>query len=897
MDSEKCPRCGEPAAESLSRTATLPAGNPTGLRRRDSLSRLSSSTADEGRFLPGTLVAGRYRVIGLVGRGGMGEVYRATDLTLGQSVALKFLPEAAVRDRRLLERFHNEVRVARQVSHPNVCRVYDIGEADGHPFISMEYVDGEDLASLLGRIGRLPAEKAVEVARKICAGLAAAHARGIIHRDLKPHNIMLDRRGEAVIMDFGLAAVASELQAADIRSGTPTYMSPEQLRGAEVTAKSDIYALGLIFYELFTGRRAYEAKTVAQLLELQEAAQPAGVTSVAGEVDPVIERVIQRCLHPDPAMRPASALAVAATLPGGDPLAAALAAGETPSPELVAASGRTEGISVRWAIPCLIVIGFAVVVQVVLSPRLTTLGLTPAELSPEVLAQKAREAAAALGWPDKPADRAWWMQQDADYLRDAGRRGRGGRSWGAWFEAEPPVHLVYRQSPQMLESLPDGEITVKRPAPILPGMVRVQVDAHGRLREFEAVPPEWDESDAANAETDPTPVFRWAGLDPARFQPAPPRYLPAVAFDRRAAWTGTLAALPEVTLTLEVAWWKQRVTSARVIWPWTRAMRGEERERSTREWAGAVFSLALAGTALFFILLLARRNLRSGRGDRQGAFRLAAFTFALGAVEWLGAVHFIPRPSMVGIVMANVSFGLTSAMGLWLLYIALEPYVRSRWPQAMITWSRVLSGKLSDPRAAADLLYGCVIGGVVISAYQLRSWWGIARGAAPEGFLMRGLSGAVDWAGLLATIVFAAILSGLVIFLLLFGLRTLLRRDYLAAAFAALLLALNRVLPRPDAVLTLDLPLYFVIYGALALALLRLGLLTTTASMIVANLLGAAVVNPWAPAWYNAAGAATLAVVVGMAVYAFARAIGTAAPRPAEWLPGQAPARRSAAGI
>src|SRR3984957_19308443 len=176
---------------SLTETVAEPA------RPASALSGISStSAADEGRFIAGTLLGGRYRIIGLLGRGGMGEVYRATDLTLGQSVALKFLPAEAAGNSRLLERFAGEVRVARQVSHPNVCRVYDLGEIDGAPFISMEYVDGEDLASLLPRIGRLPADKAIETARKICAGLAAAHDRGIIHRDLKPQNIMMNKRGE-----------------------------------------------------------------------------------------------------------------------------------------------------------------------------------------------------------------------------------------------------------------------------------------------------------------------------------------------------------------------------------------------------------------------------------------------------------------------------------------------------------------------------------------------------------------------------------------------------------------------------------------------------------------------------------------------------------------------------
>src|SRR5215475_5013277 len=232
--------------------------------------RVVSSIEDEGRFVPGALLGGRYRISGLLGRGGMGEVYRATDLTLGQSVALKFLPEEASQNSRLLERFHGEVRIARLVSHPNVCRVFDIGEVNGTPFLSMEYIDGEDLASLLTRIGRLPYDKALEIARKLCAGLGAAHDRGVIHRDLKPQNIMINKRGEVLIMDFGLAAVAQELNGTEAHSGTPAYMAPEQLKGTSVTASSDIYSLGLVLYELFTGRKPFDAKSLQELMELQE---------------------------------------------------------------------------------------------------------------------------------------------------------------------------------------------------------------------------------------------------------------------------------------------------------------------------------------------------------------------------------------------------------------------------------------------------------------------------------------------------------------------------------------------------------------------------------------------------------------------------------------------------
>ncbi len=202
----------------------------------------SGGLLTEGRFLPGRLLAGRYRIIALLGRGGMGEVYRADDLTLGQPVALKFLPEEASRDEGLVERFRNEVRLSRRVSHPNVCRVYDVGEVDGHTFFTMEYVDGEDLASLLRRIGRLPADKALEIARQLCAGLAAAHAKGVLHRDLKPANIMLDGRGQVVITDFGLAGLADQIPGSDVRSGTPAYMAPEQLEGKR-SQRKDRYLL------------------------------------------------------------------------------------------------------------------------------------------------------------------------------------------------------------------------------------------------------------------------------------------------------------------------------------------------------------------------------------------------------------------------------------------------------------------------------------------------------------------------------------------------------------------------------------------------------------------------------------------------------------------------------
>jgi serine/threonine-protein kinase len=277
------------------------------------------SSRAEARFAPGSLIAERYRIISLLGHGGMGEVFRADDLTLGQPVALKFLPRAMV-DESVLERFRNEVRIARRISHPNVCRVHDIGETDKQVFLSMEYVDGEDLSSVLRRTGPLPRDRALEIARKICAGLAAAHDEGVLHRDLKPSNIMLDRRGEVHIMDFGLAGLAHEIE--DVRSGTPAYMAPEQLLGEEVSVRSDIYALGLVLYELFIGKPAFAGSTHDEIMRVRRESTPQRLSTLVHDLDPTVRMLILRCVEEEPENRPSSALIVSAALPGGEYLIA-----------------------------------------------------------------------------------------------------------------------------------------------------------------------------------------------------------------------------------------------------------------------------------------------------------------------------------------------------------------------------------------------------------------------------------------------------------------------------------------------------------------------------------------------------------------------------------------------
>src|SRR5580704_14898724 len=513
-------------AATPSRLSRSPAGSGGGVKLS------SSDPIGGGRFTPGQMIVGRYRVVAIAGRGGMGEVYRAEDLTLGQLVAIKFLPESLSQDDATLARFHSEVRIARQVSHPNVCRVFDIGDADGTPFLSMEYVDGEDLASVVRRIGRLSPDKAIEIARQICAGLAAAHERGVVHRDLKPANVMLDGAGKTRITDFGLAGIAASIQGADIRAGTPAYMAPEQLAGKEVTARSDIYSLGLILYEILTGKRAFEASTLPELIKLREQGTITNPSTLVRDLDPLIERVILRCLEIDPEKRPASALQVAAALPGGDPLAAALAAGETPSPEMVAAAGETEGLRPVLALGILVVIIVGLLASVFIAESTQVVNRVSLEYPPEALAAHARELVAQLGLSGNAVDSAYGFDLNSSYLTYIQDHDKSPSRWSAVSADRPPAMTFwYRQGPRPLfpgeffgSGAGAGQVTQSDPPMLTTGMVLAVFDMKGHLLHLEAVPPEKDPPAKTPQSTDWSALFSASGLNPRDFRAAEPEW-------------------------------------------------------------------------------------------------------------------------------------------------------------------------------------------------------------------------------------------------------------------------------------------------------------------------------------------------------------------------------------
>jgi len=820
------------------------------------------------------MLAGRYRVVGILGRGGMGEVYRADDLKLGQPVALKFLPEAVEQDPQRLSRFLNEVRVARQVSHPNVCRLYDIGEVDGQHYISMEYVDGEDLASLLRRIGRFPGDRAIQAARQLCAGLAAAHDQGILHRDLKPANVMIDGRGRVKIADFGLAGLAGELRGAEVLAGTPAYMAPEQLAGKEVTKRSDTYALGLVLFEMFTGRPALEGQVPADIAR-RRGTTPVKPSSIVEGLDPAVERVILRCLEREAGNRPGSPLAVAAALPGGDPLAAALAAGETPSPELVAEAGASGGLKPSLAVLCLV--GFLIAVGLLAGlagERLLARRVT-LDIPPQVLAAKAHEVIRDAGYTASSADNLYTFFASDDYIAHLRDLEPAPGRWDVLRNSQPSgVRFGYRQSPRLLERQSNGSIWdwLSDPPPTFPGMVEVRLDTQGRLLSFSAVPPQKVEAgEVPVVEPDWAPLFSAAGFDRQAFKPVDPVWVPPVYADRRAAWEGVYPEAPETSIRVEAAAYRGQPVAFRVIEPWTRAVGTEAFERGL--WTGMrdVFRTVWFVVVLVSAGLVALRNIRLGRGDRKTALRFALY---LGGVRllWLLGAHHVPSNGELNLFIAHLAWALYRVGLAYVFYLALEPYARRLWPHMLVSWVRLLGGRFRDPLGGRDLLLGALYGagtGLVIS---VREWIPEVLGLQGYG-LEAGLWSWMSLSGLRQAVAamvgihtqsLLTLFIGIMMFLVL---RLMLRRTWIAAVVFSVLViaAFNPGMGHPAPYLISSLMVMAIFW----FVLFRFGLLSLILGYTVSDLLCQLPLTFDLSSWYGYVTLLTLFTTVGVAVWGF----------------------------
>lgn len=785
---------------------------------------LGTSAADAARvddtgpaaLSPGDLFAGRYRVDECIGRGGMGAVYRVLDTLLHVPVALKVVHPQADRDgNRLLQ----EVRLARAITHHAVCRTFDAGEVDGRHYFTMEFVDGEDLATLLRRVGRLPSSRVTGLARHLCAGLAAAHARGVLHRDLKPANVMLDRRGDIRITDFGIAVPAGP--SADVRqvAGTPAYMAPEVLAGAPASRASDIYALGLVLYELVTGVHPTNG-AARQGLPIPRPSM------LVGDVPSGLDDAIMAALAPAASARPASALALAAMLPGGDVLALARDAGLTPPPQVVAGAGGVgtlgKGAGVRWLAAWTVGL-----VLVMATAGRRPIDRLPMADPPAVLAGRAEAQLRAVARTPRPPHRIHRLQP-------AGKSGLP--STAPMGDPVESAWVVYREAPSA-SALGVGAagardaLSVEDPIPTAPGSAAIAVTVAGHLRALRLVPPVPSSSTADARAVWPT-LWAWSGVDPASVAPTTPRLESSEPFaDRTWVWTGRLVTGPPVRI--EATTLRGTVTMFHVTTPSSSSPTPEGNGEKEGADASALVPMLMALGLTAGGLLLAWRNLRAGRSDAGGASRLGVCTFlvlwaaALLDANWsvLGAQP--DRPwTVAGIAMVGAALA-------GIFYLASEPTVRRHWPESLVAWARLLGGRLGDPRVGREVLVGATLAALLGAVGGLLP----AEAVPPSPQALDAVSSlmgtrhlAATWLGMLPQSVLGGIIHAVMYAL---AVRVARRRDVALAGTGAVFVLLAVLSGSAGAALLVDV----VLTGVRLVLLTRVGLLALVAHLFCLQVL------------------------------------------------------------
>jgi serine/threonine-protein kinase len=531
-----------------------------------------------------------------------------------------------------------------------------------------------------------------------------------------------------------------------------------------------------------------------------------------------------------------------------------------------------------------VLLGLAVVAS--LSIHYSALEKMGLEQTPEVLTQKSREIVARLGYAGRPADSAFSLRFDGDF-QDYVEKNDKPPHWEAVLAARPSLlQYWYRQSPDTLLAnefkdnlLTPGIVTQDDPPTVLSGMINLQLDPQGRLTYFQAIPPQKldEKKDPARAQATPAPfdwniLFNAASLDPSQLQAAEPTWTSLAASDARMAWTGTWPGTTR-PLRVEAAAFQGKPVFFSLIGNWTKADRSTSSEKkSLGQRVSSIFGLVLVCSLLVGSAFLARRNYRRGRGDREGALRLALVMFVLEIGLFWCRSHFSSLGNILFLSVVAASTALFIAGVTWMLYMAIEPWVRRHWPQTIISWSRLLSGQGRDPVVGRDILFGVLLGVTWTLVFQIRSIPMMHMGSAPFLFSTEALMGGREALGAWLRQWPGSIQTTLIFFFVLFGLKVLLRKEWIAAIVFIAIFALPRALN--STYVTVELPAQILVYAIAVLLVLRFGFVSLACAIFTVDLMANAPFSSDFSAWYMMTSILALLSVLALAGWGFYHSLG-----------------------
>lgn len=844
------------------------------------------------RFSRGVKLARSYVIEKYLGGGAVGDVYLAHDLNLTRQVALK-VPRRSHPDFAILkDNLFTEVKRAQVVTHPNVCRVYEVAVDHDRDLVllSMELLKGKTLDEILVRPDDyLSRNRKLRLVHDLCAGVAAIHEKGLIHRDFKPANVMVDSNGGAKILDFGLAAWTEEL--IDPTEGTFLYKAPEQFHGGRITRQTDLFSLGLVLYEIFLG----ELPKIGEALpsSLEEIREQRAIVrrrldqaidqglAIPGEtrklpIEPPLAQEIRQCLQEESGERPGSTEEIARVLPPPPPFIPVQVRRLLKEPE------KSLSPRAAWAGLAATLLGLLLVALLSQWTQPTQAALSgepPAEL--EV---RAHEILARLGFDGTQKDRLSGFTYDLD--------------------PERPVRFWYRQSPRRLAPWRWGSAFHRYEDPPFstPGEVGVQLDPQGRLVRLDAVPQERTDEQhggpSAAGNVDWRPLLTAAGFDLDRLQPTVSEWVPPVFADRRAAWIPAGSDTSMGPYRIEAAALQGRPVAFRALSPDPIPPRLEanaEEERRGPSTLSTLFQELGFGGLVLGVVWLARRRLREQVADRPAAFRLAVFVFGARTLVGLLGSHHSWSPLEFDLTLAVFSRALLSAALIWIIYIAVEPWVRYYSPDLAASWIRLMYRQWSDPLVGRDLLAGGLFGLAILLWARLYVLVPSGLGLTPPrldrlstlvGMLaqdqielqMEALSGVPRGLGVA---VYALVHSVLLVFLLvtvLILLRRILVRAWLSRS-VAFVLYMVMIFPRAGDPL-LDLAAVTGVTILWFTVLFRFGFLATVTATAFAWVLSSHPLTLDPTSWAFETALVPLLLTLGISLWGFWASLGDQSPLP-----------------